>query len=227
MSVKLIMKLIMYILRQKGLIFMKMNLNKFHSFINDKNIIIDILDHYNIENDGNHCICPKHADKSLGSCKITEYGCYCFACNQGSDVIDIVESNHPHTSFTEIVCSISEYLGITDEIIIEDTKDKRQKSFFPLNDKSLIFLGLDLKELKYKEVLEAGTEMGDLPEDVRKDKDTREYLLTKTSFPQCSITSIKTLYNEDPEMFWDLIKGKAEEKLEEAKEKYFYFVANK
>lgn len=60
----------------------------------------------------NMCIiCPKHNDKSFGSCIVFEKNVFCFACSESMNAIDLVmETNH--CNFMDAVRFLSDFYGL-------------------------------------------------------------------------------------------------------------------
>jgi len=202
----------------------KYDFKKIGDIIN-KSLVMDILDYYNIEHDSKNVICPKHADTSLGSCKITEHGCHCFACSTNSTIWEIVKFNNPDITLDRYVHDISSLSGINmSSFIIFPGYLNDDTPVLPLSSKDLLFIGLKSKKLVYKSIIDESDDKNDLKEEpglkIRRDKYSRRWQLIRTSFPETEISSLASLYYYDKNSFWELILDKANETLEKYKQEY-------
>lgn len=161
-------------------------------------------------------LCPCHlsilgkTDTKHGSCVLYEDSYYCFACQHGGNVFEMVEMQMG-CSFPDAVNYVVEVCGLANSF--HTTKKKRSKKEFPLTSTDLELLGL--KSSTYSDSVANQLKYQDESFDQEKYK-----LADKKVFPQqdndilCDRTpgySLYQFYQEDKECFKEMLLGKIEE----------------
>lgn len=170
----------------------------------------------------NHYIkCPSHFrvlgkfDEHFGSCVLTDDGYWCHACHIKVGKIDMV-MEHENCTFREALDMIGDYLEEKEKYHIspEEIKENAEiRANFPLSVDELIEIGLypyGNKEVKVVVNSSSETYENDLPFIKKKySNGEQEYLYYQREVAP----SIYTLYKEDNELYSEIIRGKANEKL--------------
>lgn len=149
------------------------------------------------------CPSPDHDDRHLGNCHLTPKGCRCFACNETFGLVDMVMKVRG-VKYVDALKELSDYAGLTAE-----TSSGKKPSYvkMPLSAEEFELLGIKksyaaMKPSKYSD---------SKPSDSK--KHTRDnaggYISQEIGWKN----PVMDLYQNDPDTFWEIIEGKAKEKL--------------
>lgn len=165
------------------------------------------------------CLCPArdHDDHNLGSCKITDKGCHCFACHRTFSLERMVEEARgiPHTrdGYMETLKILASFAGVAPE----KPGTSHVRAALPFTEEQLKLIGLLAKNSRIDNVAGASDEKpmkkdsgGRLkPLKAPRDNDGN-YLILGPSIR----FSLSDLYKEDKEAFYEIVSGKVDEALE-------------
>lgn len=151
-------------------------------------------------------LCGGHNDHNYGSCYLTEYGCMCHSCGRSYDIFNMIQWSESCT-FAESLAIAAEISGNKDAFIISKDNEQsyRNRPLFPYSLDELKLIGLKNSlsafpiRMQDNKILSAGEKVEEFTKD-------HFYVIEKTS-----LYSLKQLYKDDRQMFFDLVLGKIDE----------------
>lgn len=164
------------------------------------------------------CVDGTHSETQTNHCQLFRDGCHCYSCGSNHNVYGMVRSYYENIvgsslSHDEICELIAETCGGEDNYLIKPVHSEKKRAPFPLTKEELESIGLSTDTRRHKAIVsysefkdEEHTEMVDLD----------GYGKVKLLPP----ISIYTLYKDDEETFYWLVKNKIAETIEKAREGY-------
>lgn len=193
--------------------------------------VVEVFNYYGINCRENRerydilCPNPEHYDRHFGNCFMQKSGHYCcFGCGDSGSIFDYFMKKF-QCNFPVAVGTVAEALGGKQFYSVPDVGadyffDEKGYMELPLKKEELDFLGLSRKstvELPYNYSFEKPdegkkyqVEYGKEIEEGMEPVDQKGYILLRAlrqTFP------LKILFNEEPDVYDALIRGKAKEKM--------------
>lgn len=167
----------------------------------------EVADMYDIERHRTSILCPEHADKNVGNCKIFHNKYHCFACDAKGDNIRLVQK-HLNIGYMAAARDLAKMFGY--EVYEPNTKqykDPVQFDYMPVTKKQLVALGL-LPNKTPVFVVEKYQEWKDADMISKPDLggNNTGYMIGGNM-----LMSMERLYKEDKESFYAVIAGKFKE----------------
>ena len=177
---------------------------------------------------GVQIICPAHDDHNFGSCVCTEKKWTCYACCAGGDVFTLISAING-CDFKESVVTAAELTGHPEDFLEPDHEnesvDEKPIIRCPVTPQELEVLGLVTKvripierfAIYSDEIAPKGDSFmyrDSVPEGVSSPVLSEDEISTIDVYGNYEKVSIYDLWEEEPDIFYELLLNKADEKLE-------------
>lgn len=170
-------------------------------------------------------LCPFHNDGHFGSAVLTNKGMHCFVCNETWSITEYIMEEE-NISKMDALKIMGDVAGGAEKFVIKKNKNdkiKKNPNLFPLNSKQLERLGINMDgEMKsainvsFEEISNQDVYSGKI---YNKQTQLNEYLI----IPKRQRYSIKDFYQEDKETCLEMLREKADEKLNYCKDMILFF----
>lgn len=157
-----------------------------------------------------------HEDQNFGNCSLTEKGYHCFACHKTVGLIQMVMEYEQIDDYAEALGIIGDSLGGRENYLISGDVQIREATSKVLSNEDLELLGLKANvSIDYIESVSNNKKMLVSEELIPKIPNTGLTFDAQTYLGTTHKTySIRLLKNEDPEVYYTLIKNKAKEAMD-------------
>lgn len=163
------------------------------------------------------CVSGSHKETQINHMQLFRDGCKCYSCGAAHNTYGMVKNYYANVvgrslDHDEICSLIAETCGGEEMYIIRPERGGKPKKTFPLTDDELHFLNLATKSPRPRAIISFSESK---TEEIREFCDDG-YVRTEPLPPM----NIYTLFRENEEAFWYLIKGKIAERIATARSGY-------
>lgn len=169
------------------------------------------------------CVSGTHRETRLNHNQLFHDGCHCYSCGASHNVYGMVRDYYRNVVGTPLdhddICSlIAETCGGEDEYLVQNDMPSKKQAPFPLTKEELEMIGLSSSRTRARKI----RSFQEYKDDVHRDLIGCEGYAETEMLPPMNIY---TLYQENRELFYEIVRGKIIETMGRTRSSYLAVAA--